>query len=48
MWRPKNILPDNFEKVVKMFHNREISNVNAAKMLNMSRDTFLKYPKLYK
>lgn len=48
MGRPKYKLPDNFEEVVKMFHNKEITNVNAAKMLNMTHGTFLKYSKLYK
>ena len=48
MGRPKYKLPDNFEEVVHMFHNKEITNVNAAKMLNMTRGTFLKYSKLYK
>lgn len=46
--RPKYKLPDNFEEVVKMFHHKEITNINAAKMLNMKRGTFLKYSKLYK
>ena len=48
MGRPKYKLPDNFEEVVRRFHNKEITNVNAAKMLNMTRGTFLKYSKLYK
>ena len=48
MGRPKYKLPDNFEKIVKRFHNKEITNVEAAKLLNMTRGTFLKYSKLYK
>ena len=48
MGRPKYKLPDNFEEVVRRFHNKEITNVNAAKMLNMTRGTFLKYSKMYK
>ncbi len=48
MGRPKYKLPDNFEEVVNMFHRKEITNVNAAKLLNMARGTFLKYSKLYK
>ena len=48
MGRPKYKLPDNFEEVVRMFHNKEITNVDAAKLLNMTRGTFLKYSKLYK
>ena len=37
--RPKYKLPDNF---------KEITNVQAAKLLNMKRCTFLKYSKLYR
>ena len=48
MGRPKYKLPDNFEEVVRMFHNKEITNIDAAKLLNMTRGTFLKYSKLYK
>jgi len=48
MGRPKYKLPDNFEEVVRMFHNREITNIKAAALLNMKRGTFLKYSKLYK
>ena len=48
MGRPKYKLPDNFEEVVRRFHNKEITNVNAAKILNMTRGTFLKYSKIYK
>ena len=46
--RPKYKLPDNFEKIVSSFHNKEITNVEAAKMLKMTRGTFLKYSKQYK
>ena len=48
MGRPKYKLPNNFEEVVRKFHNKEITNVNAAKLLNMTRGTFLKYSKMYK
>lgn len=48
MGRPKYKLPDNFEKIVKIFHNKEITNIEAARILNMTRGTFLKYSKLYK
>ncbi|MBQ8293434.1 MAG: recombinase family protein [Bacilli bacterium] len=48
MGRPKYKLPDNFKEVVRMFHNKEITSINAAKLLNMTRGTFLKYSKLYK
>ena len=43
--RPKYKLPHNFEDVVKKYHNKEITNVEAAKKLKMSRGTFLKYAK---
>lgn len=46
--RPKYKLPDNFEYVVRMYHNKEINNISAAKLLNMTRGTFLKYAKNYK
>ena len=46
--RPKYKLPDNFEKIVSSFHNKKITNVEAAKMLKMTRGTFLKYSKQYK
>lgn len=46
--RPKYKLPNNFEKIVSSFHNKEITNVEAAKMLKMTRGTFLKYSKQYK
>lgn len=48
MGRPKYVLPDNFEEIVRMFHNKEINNREAAKCLKMTRGTFLKYSKLYK
>lgn len=46
--RPKYILPNNFNEIVSKFHNKEITNVEAAKLLNMARSTFLKYSKLAK
>ncbi len=48
MGRPKYKLPNNFEEIVHKFHNKEITNINAAKLLNMTRGTFLKYAKMYK
>ncbi len=48
MGRPKYVLPDNFEEIVRMFHNKEINNKEAAECLKMTRGTFLKYSKLYK
>lgn len=46
--RPKMKLPDNFGEVVKRFCNREITNIEACKLLNMSRATFFRYVKLYR
>lgn len=48
MGRPRYILPNNFEEIVKKYHKKEINNIYAAQILNMSRSTFLKYAKLYK
>lgn len=48
MSRPKYKLPNNFIEIVKKYHNKEITNIEAANILNMSRWTFLKYSKLYK
>ncbi len=48
MGRPRYKLPKNFEAITKRYHNKEITNVIAAKILNMSRSTFIKYAKLYK
>ena len=44
--RPRMVLPDNFNDMVKKYRNKEITNYEAAKKLNMSRGTFLKYAKL--
>ena len=46
--RPHYKLPENFELIVRKFKNKEISNVTAAKLLNMNRCTFLKYAKKVK
>lgn len=48
MGRPKYKLPNNFESIARMFHNKEITSIEAANILNMSKWTFLKYAKLYK
>lgn len=48
MGRPKYELPTNFQDIVKKFHNKELTNIQAAQMLNMSRSTFFKYSRLYK
>lgn len=46
--RPKYKLPPNFGIIVEKYHNKEITNIEATKLLNMKRGTFLKYSKLYK
>lgn len=46
--RLKYKLPDNFKEIVSRFHNKEITNVQTAKLLNMKRCTFFKYSKLYR
>ena len=43
--RPRYKLPDNFVEVVKRYRRKEMTNVEAAKYLNMTRGTFLKYAK---
>lgn len=48
MGRPKYELPTNFQDIVKKYHNKELTNIQAAEMLNMSRSTFFKYSRLYK
>ena len=48
MGRPKYKLPSNFSNMAKKYYNHEITNVEAAKKLNMNRGTFLKYAKEYK
>jgi DNA invertase Pin-like site-specific DNA recombinase len=48
MGRPKYELPTNFQDIVKKFHNKELTNIQAAQILNMSRSTFFKYSRLYK
>ena len=46
MGRPKYVLPNNFMEVALKFKNRELTNIEARKILNMSRGTFFKYLKL--
>ena len=46
--RPKYKLPPNFKKVATDYYNKKITNIEAAKLLNMNRCTFLKYAKEYK
>ncbi len=45
---PPYQLPDNFEIIVKRYHNKEIIHIQAIKMLQMKRSTFLKYSKVIK
>ena len=46
--RPRYKLPENFEEICAKYHNKELTNNQAATILNMNRVTFLKYSKLYK
>jgi len=46
MGRPKCTLPDSFNEVANLYLKKEITNSEAARKLNMSRATFLKYAKL--
>lgn len=48
MGRPKYVLPDNFNEVVKRYKDKEITNAEAIKILKMNRGTFFKYVKLTK
>ena len=48
MGRPKYILPDNFESIVRKYHKKEITNTEAINILKMNRGTFFKYAKMYK
>jgi DNA invertase Pin-like site-specific DNA recombinase len=43
MGRPKLALPDNFNDVVKSFNEKRINCTEAAKLVSMSRASFLKY-----
>ena len=48
MGRPKYKLPNNFTEIVVRYHNKELTHIEAAEILNMTRGTFLKYSKLIK
>lgn len=48
MGRPKYKLPDNFKEVVNRYYNKEITNNEAIKTLNMARGTFFKYSRIYR
>ena len=43
MGRPPYQVTNHFLKVVKKYHNKEITSVKAANLLNISRSTFIKY-----
>ena len=45
MGRPKYKLPNNFTEIVVRYHNKELTHIEAAEILNMTRGTFLKYSK---
>ena len=45
MGRPALILPDNFNDIVNKFNNKKINCTEAAKLVSMSRASFLKYAK---
>lgn len=45
MGRPRYVLPDNFNEIVIRYKSKEITNIEAAELLNMKRGTFLKYAK---
>ena len=46
--RPKKVLPPTFIDIVTQYYNKEITNIQAAKLLKMNRCTFLKYAKEYR
>lgn len=48
MGRPEYILPNDFKDIANKFYNKQITNKEAANLLNISRGTFLKYAKKYK
>ena len=48
MGRPKYILPENFESVIKKYHDGSINYLEAMKILNMTKGTFFKYSKVFK
>lgn len=45
MGRPKYQLPENFEQVAKDWFNKKISILEALKLTNMPKSTFMKYVK---
>jgi DNA invertase Pin-like site-specific DNA recombinase len=43
MGKPKLVLPDNFNDIVKSFNENKLNCTEAAKLVSMSRASFLKY-----
>ena len=48
MGRPPYNPPKEFKNIALKYFNKEITNTEAAKLLNINRGTFLKYPLKYK
>ena len=46
--RPRYKLPDNFSNIIVKYHNHQLTDKEAMKLLNMKRSTFFKYAKIYK
>ena len=46
--RPQYKLPDNFNELIRNYHDKQISYTEAMKKLNMKRATFFKYSKVYR
>lgn len=46
--RPQYKLPDNFNELIRNYHDKQISYTEAMKKLNMKRATFFKYSKIYR
>lgn len=46
--RPKVVLPSNTNEIIKKYINKEITNIEAAKIIGVSRGTFFRIVKEYK
>lgn len=46
--RPKSILPSNVNEILDKYLNKELTNIEAAKMIGISRGTFFRLVKEYK
>lgn len=46
--RPKAILPSNVNEILDKYLNKEVTNIEAAKMIGISRGTFFRLVKEYK